>query len=258
MINKAFSIVCDKVLAALEPQGFKQHKIDGADDNEIVALFTSEAVAYSVIYYRDKMHMVMRSCTMTDEGPDDDWKVLGTWIFDPENDKEKDAQSIGNAFAAAVESPTVIKRVKQTKKKSKSDDGNADPVFFAKRLVKVFPELKDEIKNEEDCYYPFRGVTFTREHVVPKVEVLLRQGNKAEITKFISVLSAQYVNGDNDTRSIITIVILNSIDDKYREIIEPLMSPELKKAYIFAHKFKGKVVKPEKIKKTKMSTGTRL
>ena len=258
MINKAFNIVCDKVFAALQEQGYKKNKVGNADQNELVMLFTGENVAYSVIYYIDKMHMVMRSCAMTDDGPDNEWKTMATWIFNPETDTEKEAQSIGNDFADAVASPVNIKRVKQTKKKKSSDDGNADPLFLSKRLVKLFPELKEEIKEEEDGYYPFRGVTFAREHIVPKVNLLLQRGSKAEITKLMSILSAQYVNGDPDTRAIITIVILNSVDDKYKDIITPLMSDDLLKAYKAARKFKNKKVKPEKVKKAVTSTGTRL
>ena len=258
MINKAFSIVCDKVNCALEPQGYKKNKVDNSNKNEMVALFTGENVAYSVIYYVDKMHMVMRSCAMTDEGPDNEWKTMATWMFNPEIDSEKEANSIGNDFADAVSTPVNIKRVKQTKKKKSSDEGSADPVFLYKRLVKLFPELKAEIKEEEDSYYPFRYVTFCREHVVGKINSMLTLGVKADITKLMGILSAQYVNGDPDTRAIITIVILNSVDEKHREIIEPLMSDELLKAYKSALKFKGKKVKPEKVKKVVTSTGTRL
>lgn len=258
MINKAFDIVCERVYSVLESQGYKKNKVGNADANEMVALYTGENVAYSVIYYIDKMHMVMRSCTMTDEGPDNEWKTMATWIFNPETDTEKEAASIGNDFADAVSSPINIKRVKQTKKKKSSDDGNADPVFLAKRLVKLFPELKEEIKNEEDCYYPFRSVTFTKEFIVPKVNLLLQRGGKAEITKLMGILSAQYLNGDPDTRAIITIVILNSVDEQYKDIITPLMSDELLKAYKSALKYKGKKVKPEKVKKAVTSTGTRL
>ncbi|MBE6824839.1 MAG: hypothetical protein E7513_05780 [Ruminococcaceae bacterium] len=257
MIIKAFNIVCDKVYAALENQGFKKNKVDNTDASEMVALFTGENVAYSVIYYVDKMHMVMRSCAMTDEGPDNEWKTMATWMFNPETDTEREANSIGNDFADAVSTPVNIKRVKQTKKK-KSDESGADPVFLAKRLVKLFPQLKAEIKNEEDSYYPFRSVTFTREFIVPKVNTLVAQGSKAEITKLMSILSAQYLNGDPDTRAIITIVILNSIDEKHKEVIESLMSTDLLKAYKSALKFKGKKVKPEKVKKVVTQTGTRL
>lgn len=258
MINKAFNIVCDKVSAVLEAQGYKKNKVNNTDSNEMVALFTGENVAYSVIYYIDKMHMVMRSCAMTDDGPDNEWKTMATWMFNPETDSEREANSIGNDFAEAVSSPVNIKRVKQTKKKKSSDDGNADPIFLYKRLVKLFPELKAEIKEEEDTYYPFRAVTFAREKVVPKVNAMGKMGVKADITKLMGILSAQYVNGDPDTRAIITIVILNSIDDQYIDVITQLMSDELSKAYKHAHKLKGKKVKPEKVKKVVTSTGTRL
>ncbi|MBQ8056961.1 MAG: hypothetical protein IJ275_01355 [Ruminococcus sp.] len=258
MINKAFSIVCDKVAAVLEPQGYKKNKVNNSDKNEMVALFTGENVAYSVIYYVDKMHMVMRSCAMTEDGPDNEWKTMATWMFNPETDAEREANSIGNDFADAVSSPVNIKRVKQTKKKKSGDEASSDPIFLYKRLVKFFPELKAEIKEEEESYYPFRYVTFCKEHVVPKINSMLTLGVKADITKVMGILSAQYVNGDPDTRAIITIVILNSVDEKHREIIEPLMSDDLLKAYKPALKLKGKKVKPEKVKKVVTSTGTRL
>lgn len=258
MIKKAFNIVVDKVGAVLESQGYKKNKVDNSNSNEMVALFTGENVAYSVIYYIDKMHMVMRSCAMTDDGPDNEWKTMATWMFNPETDTEREASSIGNDFAEAVSTPVNIKRVKQTKKKKSNDEGSADPVFLYKRLVKFFPELKAEIKEEEDSYYPFRAVTFAREKVVPKINSMLTLGVKADITKLMGILSAQYLNGDPDTRAIVTIVILNSVDSKHLEIIQPLMSDELLKAHKGALKFKGKKVKPEKAKKVITSTGTRL
>ena len=258
MIKKAFKIVCDKVFVVLKEQGFKENKVDNSNVDEMVALYTGENVAYSVIYYVEKMHMVMRSCAMTEDGPDNEWKTMATWMFNPETDTEREANSIGNDFAEAVQAPVNVKRVKQTKKKKSNDDGNADPVFLAKRLVKLFPELKEEIKIEEDEHYPFRGVTFTKEHIMPKINDMLVRGSKADLTKLMGILSAQYVNGDPDTRAIITIVILNAVDNKYLEVIEPMMSDELRKAHKAALKFKGKKVQPEKVKKAVTQTGNRL
>lgn len=257
MINKAFKIVCDKTFEVLEPQQYKRVNVDSNNEDEIVALFTSENVAYSVIYFVEKMHMVLRTCAMTDEGPDNEWKTLATWIFDPDHDTEKEAQSIGNDFADTIGSPVNVKRTKQTKKK-KSEDGSSDPLFLSKRLVKVFPELQEEIRLEEESFEKFRGVTFTKMFVVPKVQDLVKRGHKGDISKLMGILSAQYLKGDRDTRAIITIVILNSIDTQYRDIIEPMMSDELSKAYKNGLKYKNKKVKPEKVKKTITSTGSRL
>ncbi len=258
-INVAFNSIADKVFEKLEPQGFKREKVSG-NEGEMVALFTSENSAYSVVYFTDKMHMVMRHCAMTEEGPDNQWKTLATWMFDPEQDTQKEADSIANDFIENCTGSTAAKRLKTTKKKKKKneDDGNADPLFLSKRLVSIFPELKAEIKYEEDHYYPFRGVTFTRASVVPKVNELVSKGSKKDVEKLITLLSTQYGNGDADTRSIITIVILNALpEDKY-DLVREYLSDDLKKAWKNALKFKGKKVKPEKPKKKKRTMAQRL
>ena len=260
-LNEAFKLISDKVGEALAPAGFTQVKADSAKENELVALFVSENVAYSVIYYKDKMHTLLRECPMTDEGPDNDWKTLATWMFDPETDGQKEANSIANDFVAAISAPNAQKRAKQMKKskgKKKDDDGNADPLFLSKRFMTLFPELKDEIKTEEECYNPFRGVTFARESLVPKINNLVKTGNKADLKKLGQILSTQYMNGDIDTRSIITIVILNSLSDEDGEKLNEYLSEDLQKAYKHAKKWRGKEVKPEKEKKQKATMAQRL
>ncbi len=258
-IKKAFRIINDKLNDTLKGYNFKEQKVESSNANEMVSLFTSETIAYSVIYYKDKMLCVLRSCTMTDEGPDNEWKTMATWMFNPESDTEKEADSIGNDFVEAVTSASAVKRAKQTKRKKSGDDGNADPLFLAKRFMVLFPELKEEIKKEQDTKEVFRGVYFTRTFIVPRVNQLLARGVKSEINKLSQILSTQYQNGDMDTRSIITIVILNSTDEKYREKLEEKMSDELKKAWSFALKMKGKKVKPEKVKKKSSAfSGSRL
>lgn len=251
MINKAFEIVNKKVEAALSEQGYTKQNVPSTASDELVALYTGEETAYSVIYYKSKKHMVMRSCAMTDEGPDNEWKTMGTWMFDPSVDTEKEAESIGNDFAESVAAPRFTQVTRQQRKKKKnSDDGNGDPVFFSKRLVNIFPELKDEIREEENGYEMFRAVTFAKASIVPRVKALMERNNTAEVDKLSELLSSQYSYGDIDTRSLITIVILNSItDESQKEAIRREMSDDLKKAWKAAEKYRGKKVKPEKKKK---------
>lgn len=261
MLDKAFELITSRVEKALAPQGFQRQKVRSNDENEVTALFTSENVAYSVVYYKDKKHMVLSSCPMTDEGPSNEWKKNATWMFDPEQDTMNDAESIAKDFCDGITSTSAIKRVKQQKKVKKEDEGNADPLFFSKRLVTLFPELRTEIKEESDSYVPFRGVKFTREKILPKINEMLIREYQPDIDKFVGILNLQYQNGDSDTRAIITIVILNSIDEKYFKAVEKEMKPELLKAWNAAKRFKGKTVKPEKQKKkkkSKLATGERL
>ena len=104
----------------------------------------------------------------------------------------------------------------------------------------------------------FRGVTFARASIVPRVNKLVKEGNKADLKKLGNILSTQYTNGDADTRAIITIVILNSIPEEDTVKLEEYMSDNLKKAYTFAQKWRGKTAKPEKEKKKKKTIVQRL
>lgn len=249
-VNEAYEYVCERFSEAVEPMGYHKLSISNAEENEIVSLFANDAIAYSVIYYIDKQRMVLESCQMTDDGPDNEWRSLATWMFDPETNDKKDATSIANDFIATVTAPARVKTQRQAKKKKRDEDGNVDPIFLFKRLVQIFPELKDEIFLEEDSYSPFRSATFARASVVPKVNSLLKSRNKQQITKLGTLLSAQYKNGDMDCRSVITIVILNGIDDEAsQKLMDEALDEVLSKAWKFARKFKGKNVKPEKPKK---------
>ncbi len=258
MLDQAFGHISDKVEEALQPQGFARQKITSDNDNELVSLYTSETMAYSVIYYKDKQHTLLRECAMTDDGPDNNWKTLATWMFDPDHDTMKEASSIANDFCDAISAPSAVKKVKQAKKTKKSDDGNADPLFLSKRFLTLFPEMKDEIRDEQDCYYPFRGVTFARASIVPRVNQLVKDGKAGELKKLGNILTAQYTNGDVDTRSIITIVILNGIPEADEAKIEEYLGDDLKKAFQFAKKYRNKTVKPEKEKKKKPTMAQRL
>ena len=230
--KKAFDYIVGKVEEELVKQNYTKQKVVAENDNELVSLFTSASLAYSVVYYKDKEQMVLRSCTMTDEGPDNEWKTLATWLYDETVGTQKDADSIANDFIEGVSGT------------------------LAKRFVTYFPELREEIKNEEDCYFPFRGATFAKEHIAPKIPMYIKRANKNEIEKFANVFNVQYNNGDVDTRAIITIVLLNSLDDAEYNALYEHFNDELKVAALNARAFKGKTVKPEKVKKVKAKANT--
>lgn len=257
--KKAFDLIVGKIETELTKNGYSREKVASENGNELVALFTSQNIAYSVVYYKDKQQMVLRSCTMTEDGPDNEWKTLSTWLYDDETATQKDAESIANDFIEGVSGTVAIKRAKQIKqKKKKDDDGNADPKFLAKRFVAFFPELRDEIRNEEDCYFPFRGATFAKEHIVPKLVTYVKRATKPELEKMAGLFNLQYGNGDVDTRAIITIVLINALEDAEYEAFSAYFDDDLKKAADAARKYKGKTVKPEKPKKKSVSKASTL
>ena len=253
--KKAFDLIASKVEEELTKSGYTREKVSGGSDKELVALFTSENVAYSVLYTTDKQQMLLRTCGMTaDEGPDNDWKTLATWLYDDSEATQKDAESIANDFIDGVSNTVAIKRAKQSKtKKKKSEDGNADPKFLAKRFIAVLPELREEIMDEEDYYYPFRGATFAKEHIAPKLPSYISRATNKDMEKLANILNTQYGNGDTDTRAVITTVLINSLSDADYEKLREYFNDELTIAAKFARKYKGKTVKPEVVKVKKPS-----
>ena len=144
--------------------------------------------------------------------------------------------------------------VRQNKKRTKKDDGtlNADPQFLFNRLMGVFPELREEMAEERIHYGRIRFFTFAKEKIAPKVENLaLHYADSEPFEKMCTVLNDMYANADMDARSIITMAILNGIDDQAFANIKEKLSEDLGKVYKFGRGFRGKKVKPEKKKKSK-------
>lgn len=251
MEQQAFDLIVEKVGEALTAQGFERQTGKVKEENGHAVLFLSESVAYSVLYNQVKKRFELRTAAMTDDGPSDSWKSISVWLFDPETDDLTQAESIVNDYVETIQGPKRIAAVQQTKKKTKKDDDNTtSPIFFFNRMAGVFPELKEDLMLEKQTYGQVREVTFAQTCLLPKVEALAYQyGGTDTFKKMCELLNDMYMSGDMDVRSIITIVILNGIQNETAMAnIEACFSDDLKKCYRASKKLKGKVIKPEKKK----------
>ncbi len=174
--------------------------------------------------------------------------VVSTWLFDEENISKKDIGLIAEDFAESM-TPQLTKRTKTIKKKSSNDESNVTGLFFANRMVNIFPEIKKDIYIEKECYEEFRAVKFSREILLPKINDMLsnKKSDNSTIKKLGKLLSDLYSSGTLDVRSIITMVILNHLECP--DALKPFITPELQTAWDAAKKYKDKKVKPEKPRK---------
>lgn len=252
MEKKAFDLISAKVEEALVEQEFTRQNVESKEEGDNVALYTGDTTAYSVLYDAGKKRFELRTCAMKDSAPDNSWKSIAVWLFDPQQDTLREAESIAGDFVETIQGPQRKAIVKAAKKKKKDDDSNVDPLFFMNRLVNLFPELREEIRFEKEHYEVFRGVTFAKEKALPKIHMLLQDiRSEPQLKKLGSVMSDCYASGDLDVRGIITYVILNSIEGESARKLEEQISDELKKAWKFSSRLKGKTIKPEKKKKEK-------
>lgn len=246
-INKAFEIITGRVERVLLPKGYTKQNVADSD-KEMTALYTGD-IAYSVVYYFEKRRILLRSCGMEDGEPDNTWKTIATWLFDPDADTAREAENIGDDFAETIRGPKQV-AVQKQKKSKKDGDNTSDPLFFANRMMGYFPELRDEIAYEKAHYESFRGVTFAEEKILPKFKSYIGTLNKNSMEKFSKSLSELYDAGDLDVKGIITYVLLNAIEDDSKfEQLTANFTPENRKIAVEVRKLRGKKIKPEKPKK---------
>ncbi len=239
--NTSFGALCEYIS---EDERIKKFSIALKSENEMI--LEKGKIKYQIKYDK-KLNQVKLS--LLDEA--EDAKNISCWLLDSESAKKRDIDFVAKDLISTISGEEKSKSVKARKKSKSSDDSNVTGLFFANRMVNIFPELKAEIEEEKEIYEDFRPATFAKEHILPKVLELLRsESEKARVNKFAKLISELYKNGTMDARAIITIVILNNIEDeKSTEYLKSVVSEELLKAWGAALKYKGKKIKPEKPKK---------
>ncbi|MDR0738597.1 MAG: hypothetical protein LBF33_00340 [Oscillospiraceae bacterium] len=190
----------------------------------------------------------------------DEDKVISSWLFDENVELDRQAETISKDFLNSMgifshsgyDKTRVQKKI--VGKKRKNEKSETDPVFLINRLVNIFPDLKIKIFEEKERYGgEIRPVTFTREKIVPVVNKFLSSDlslEKTKLKKLAQVLDGLYKTGDFDTRSIITVVLLCSIDKKNEDKLKNYIDAELEKSWEAMKKINFANISAEKPKKS--------
>lgn len=242
MEKNYFEMLCEIIS---ENEKMKKFKALQKNKNELN--FVNNSQSYDIVYDESKK-LVLLNFVCGEKITE-----LSSWLFDVESLTRKDINLIAEDFIETMSGKNK-KYTKQSKKSTKSsDESNITGIFFANRMVNIFPDLKLEIQKEKDFYERFRSASFACENILPKIQKFAE--NPSEKNKFVKLgklLSEMYENGTLDVRSIITMGILNSISgEKETQNLKKVLTPELNKAWDAALKYKGKKVNPEKSKSKK-------
>lgn len=252
-INKAFDIIESNLTEELNKLDFEKINKKLNVNGHNATVFKGKNIAYALLYNKNKNLFELYNCFVEKDEIDEQWINVSTWLFDPNEHSIKDAKAISNDFVESVSSKKKTQVIKKSKKKSQ-DDKTVDSLFLINRLANIWPEIKENIKNEKQNYEEFRAVTFVKENILPKFVGSIPKNDAKVLKKLGNVLSDMYKVGNLDVRGIITIVLLNSIESETDENkIKPYLSDELQKAWKYSKKIKNKKIKPEKPKKKKRS-----
>lgn len=138
---------------------------------------------------------------------------INAWLFD-DGHNEKDAAAIGIDFVNSLRKELGIKTTRSINGiidlPTAAKDGAVNVSAFCKKILDVFPALKDEYKNHISVYGNFLYLNFYGEHLIPRMIRLFEEGSKKQIKKFYDVLEDAYIKGDRDTVNTVVIILAAS------------------------------------------------
>ncbi len=194
----------ENVIAEMQPffdeNGFKE--VDG--------VYKNDKKAVKVEYSDERQMYVLKTADIEEDGSFNLGEA-NAWLFD-DSQNAKDAEAVGIDFTSTLKSELGIKTKRATATNAVdlptvSKDGTYNITAFTKKMLDVFPVLKDEYKAHITVYGNFLYLNFFGEKLVPQIKAVLLENNKKSVKKLFDVLQTAYLHGDRDTVNAIVAVV---------------------------------------------------
>lgn len=219
MDNRYQSKVLAELSGLFEEQGFKNEN----------GVFKNAKKAVKVNYDEPRQSYVLLVADIDEDGAESEFAELSSWLFD-DSQTESDAESVGIDFAdtlrknmgikvrtaagAAVELPTAEK------------GSSVKIAGFAKKVLDVYPQFKDDYKEHIAKYGNFLYLNFFGETLVPQIKETMKQNNKKSRKKLFDMLENAYINGDKETVNTVVAVLAAAAlnDEQIKTAIDDMLS----------------------------------
>lgn len=203
----------ENVIAEMQPffdeNGFKL--TDG--------VYKNDKKAAAVEYSEERQMYILKTGDINDDGGYELTEV-SSWLFD-DSQNAKDAEAVGIDFTSTLKQELGIKHRRSAAAVSAIDlptaskDGTYNITAFTKKILDVFPMLKDEYKAHIAVYGNFLYLNFFGEKLVPQIKAVLSENNKKSVKKLFDVLQNGYLHGDRDTvNTIVAVVAAACVNDE--------------------------------------------
>lgn len=193
MDNRYYGSVISAMQDFLNQNSFK------ADENGI---FSNESKKVEVKFSEERQMYILSVADIID-GQVGDFREISSWLFD-DSQTEKDTEAVAIDFVSSLKKELGIKSTRSTVSNkielpTGSKTGKMDIQGFTKKMLDVYPVLKEEYKNHIADYGNFLYLNFFGKNLVPLYKATFVGGNKKQIKKLYDVLADAYLRGDNDT-----------------------------------------------------------
>lgn len=213
MNNRYFENVIKEMQPFFDQNGFKE--IDG--------VYKSDKKVASVEYNDERQMYILKTADIAEDGSYE-LAEANAWLFD-DSQNAKDAEAVGIDFTSTLKAELGIKHTRSATAASAVDlptaskDGAYNVTAFTKKMLDVFPVLKDEYKAHVARYGNFLYLNFFGEKLVPQIKAVILENNKKNVKKLFDVFQNAYLQGDRDTVNTVVAVIAAACvgDDKVKE-----------------------------------------
>lgn len=174
-------------------------------------IFKNDKKAVAIEYSAERQMYVLKTATIDDDGSFE-LDEVSAWLFD-DSQNAKDAEAVGIDFTNTLKTELGIKHTRSGSLASAIDlptatkDGVYNVTAFTKKMLDVFPSLKDDYKVHVAVYGNFLYLNFFGEKLVPQIVSVLLENNKKTVKKLFDVFENVYLHGDRDTVNAVVAVI---------------------------------------------------
>ena len=187
------------------------------DGDKSIIMYRGEKGRIRIVHECEKLSLF---CAKADEEdcPDDDMPRLSLSLLDLETFNDKDLKYICGEYNEAFDKKFSQKAAHSGKKmptpvsrsQAKSGALAYDANTLGSRFTTIYPELRDEYKNNLELYGEFLAEDFFVNHGNKYVIDTIRENDKIKMRKLFNLLNDIYEDGTNDTQSLVAVTILGS------------------------------------------------
>ena len=206
MENHYFDSLIAEVKPLLDGQGFKDFG-EGVYKNDKKAV----KIAYDETAKMDRLFMADN-----EEGEEEEYSEITSWLFD-ETQNAKDAASVGMDFSETIREKLGVKIKRETSAQidmpTFTKDGAYNITAFTKKVLDVFPSLKEPYKDSVAKYGNFLYIDFFSRYLVPEIKTVYKENNKKSVKKVTEIFQSAYTSGDRDVVNILVGVLSAAVYD---------------------------------------------
>lgn len=255
-INEVMAAIYKRVEPKMGEYGFSPVFPDGVKQNEIPLKMRDGDACFidhigpkgklRILYSKGKIFLLLGEEDASDND-DRNFSKLSTSLMLLDEYDERDVKSATNEILDTLDDNFGVKelalknnKLPATVSKAAVKGGSMsyDPATLAARVVLIYPELKNALKENYSTYGEFLPEDFFVAHANEYIMATIRQNDPKAMRKLFNVLSEIFENGTNEVQDLIAVTILGSIrnDPAIMKEIIPYLSDSMVEPVIEVNK----------------------